>query len=422
MTSQSRSRARGSRTRTLGRSGPKRKTVSRARRTSVRPPPSCSSSDSRAFPGDRAMTVNLAYLQSLASTTDELDAGAFSDGLAAAVAGLESYVDATPTDATAALLLANLALLTDPANGLARATAIAGALTDDPSTEAAGRVVRADALLSAADRDRTRSPFLARSEALRALADYDRVIELTGDPAAYAGRARTLDVLGSRDAAIEAQREAVRLAPASSVWRLWLAQLESCSDQAGAWRRAAEDALATAAATKAAADGRDTELPAARVRHRLRQVLDRQRHAGMGRQDRRGRGGRRREHLIAGPIPAAASVHLRDADRDERRRTCIDGSRTGGPRRGGPAGGPDCSRAVVRGPGRRGRRGRRGDRRRRPRGRRRDVRRGHGPGPPRGRRAVRGRPIDRRIHAGRTPAAVRGGGTDLRQRWRSCRG
>ena len=75
----------------------------------------------------------------------------------------------------------------------------------------------------------------------------DRV---TGDAAAYAGRARALDLLRSRDAALEAQREAVRLNPASVPWRLRLAQLEGCTGQVGAWRHEAQTAFAAAASAK----------------------------------------------------------------------------------------------------------------------------------------------------------------------------
>ncbi len=101
----------------------------------------------------------------------------------------------------------------------------------------------------------------ADSTVRQALDDYDRVIELTGDAAAYVGRARALDLLGSREAALEAQREAVRLTPASVAWRLRLAQLEGCTGQVAAWRRDAQEALATATAT--------TTVPAIATRYVL---------------------------------------------------------------------------------------------------------------------------------------------------------
>ena len=196
------------------------------------------------------MTINLAYLRSLETYTDELGVLLFPDELAPAVAALQAYVEGTPTDGTAASLLANLVVLTDPGHGLERAIAIAQPLIDDPDSEAAGRIIRADSLLFAADRDRTQSPFLARSHERRALDDYDRAIELTGDAAAYAGRARALDVLGSREAALEAQHEAVRLTPSSVSWRLRVAQLEACTEQIDAWGRDATQALSTAMAAK----------------------------------------------------------------------------------------------------------------------------------------------------------------------------
>ena len=96
------------------------------------------------FPGDRAMTINLAYLRSLEGGFDDLGMPYFSDELDPAIAALQAYVDGAPTDATARALLANLVLRTDPEHGLERAIAVAQPLIDDPQTEAAGRIIRAD--------------------------------------------------------------------------------------------------------------------------------------------------------------------------------------------------------------------------------------------------------------------------------------
>ena len=44
------------------------------------------------------MTINLAYLRSLETYTDELGVQVFPDTLAPAIAGLQRYVDGAPTD------------------------------------------------------------------------------------------------------------------------------------------------------------------------------------------------------------------------------------------------------------------------------------------------------------------------------------
>ena len=214
--------------------------------------------------------------------------------------------------------------------------ALAQPLIDDPQTEAAGRIIRADSLLFAADRDQTKSPFVARSEVRRALDDYDRAIELSGDPAAYAGRAVALDLLGSREAALEAQREAVRLNPASVPWRLRQAQLEGCVGQTDDWRRDAQEALgvATAIATQPA------KPPSVATRYiladpparRLREVFDRQRPADLGRDDPDP--GDRHDHLGDRSIPGARGVHVRSAVGGVGRRERIVRGRAGGDRRG----------------------------------------------------------------------------------------
>lgn len=199
-----------------------------------------------AFPADRSMSINLAYLRSLDNYIDDSGEMVLSDQLPAAIEALQTYANGAPPDATARWLLADLVVRTDLAYGLDRALAIAQPVIDDPGTEAAGRVISGDARFLAADRDRVKSPFAARSELADAKGDYDRAIELTGDAAAYAGRARALDLLGARDRAVEAQREAVRLEPTSIPWRLRLARLNGCAGQTTDWRRDAQDAFGMA--------------------------------------------------------------------------------------------------------------------------------------------------------------------------------
>ena len=126
-------------------------------------------------------------------------------------------------------------------------------MIDDPEREAAGRLIRADAALLAAEQQRVKAPFAAAALVHQALDDYDRVIELSGDAGAYAGRALAIDLLRVRDAAAEAQREAVALAPTSVSWRLRLARLEGCAGQVEAWRRDAAEAFRTAVEAKKAA-------------------------------------------------------------------------------------------------------------------------------------------------------------------------
>lgn len=202
------------------------------------------------FPTDRAMVINLAYLRSLDGGPEEATDPVSVELSRQTIAALQTHLDGAPIDVTARSLLANLVVRTDLEHGLDRAMEIAQPLIDDPETEPAGRIIRADALVFAADRQRTKSPFTARSTVRDALNDYDRVIELSGDAAAYAGRARALDVLGLREAALEAQGEAVRLTQSSVPWRLRLAQLEGCLGQIAGWRRDAQDAFETAVKAK----------------------------------------------------------------------------------------------------------------------------------------------------------------------------
>ena len=96
------------------------------------------------FPGDRAMTINLAYLRGLEGGVDDLGVPFSSDQLPAAIASLQAYVAGAPTDATARSILANLVVRSDAVHGIDRATTIAQPLIDDTDTEAAGQIIRAD--------------------------------------------------------------------------------------------------------------------------------------------------------------------------------------------------------------------------------------------------------------------------------------
>jgi tetratricopeptide (TPR) repeat protein len=174
------------------------------------------------FPGDRALTINAAFINSL-QTDGELDP--------AAMQRLEALVADSPADVTGGALLAHLLMREDGVRGLEPALEIAETLASDPSTEAAGKVLAGDLYLSAADLHRPRSPFTARSLVVDALAAYDTAIELSGDPGALAGRALALDLLGHRAEAEAAQREAVRLSPDSATWLLNLGQLEACRER-----------------------------------------------------------------------------------------------------------------------------------------------------------------------------------------------
>lgn len=176
------------------------------------------------FPVDRAMTINLAFLQSLRPEFDRDPGPLMKD--------LEGLVAATTGDPTARGLLASLLIRADLDRGLDEAIAVAEPLLGNSQTEAAGRLVRGDAYLAAADRRRYESPFLARSLVERAVDEYDLAITLSGDASAYAGRALALDLLGWPDAAAETQREAVKRRQGSLSWRLRLAELDGCLGRA----------------------------------------------------------------------------------------------------------------------------------------------------------------------------------------------
>ncbi len=179
------------------------------------------------FQSDRAVTIDRAYFTSLYPEDGQRPS--------AARIALGAYVADHPSDVTARSLLAFLELRADPAHGLEAATGVAKPLIGDPSTEAAGRLIDGDTLIRAAEGQGTKSPFLTRSILLRALADYDRAIALSGDPVAYAGRAAALNLLGRRTDAVAAQREAVTLGVPSVVRQLHLAELESCVDGEAGW-------------------------------------------------------------------------------------------------------------------------------------------------------------------------------------------
>ncbi len=195
------------------------------------------------FPDDRAMNVNLAFMHSLDET--------FGTETEPSMATLGTYVGRAPADVTARSLLADLLVRTDADSGLDRAIAVVDPLIDGAKTEAAGHLVLGDTLLRAAERGAVESAFTSRSLATRALGAYDQAIELSGDPAAFAGRASALDLLGWRAGAAAALREAVDRAGSSIAGRLHLADLEACAGENPAWLKDAQAALRLASKTKA---------------------------------------------------------------------------------------------------------------------------------------------------------------------------
>ena len=183
----------------------------------------------QAFPDDRALTLNLAWLASaspgyLTEFEAELDP----------VATLGAFVDRHPDDVTARLLLAHLQSVGDSDEDLERALRTLDPLAGSSTQQPVARLARGDAMLAHAETRLTESPMLARRLAGDALSEYDEAAAAGGVPDAYAGRALALDILGDLHEAIEAQQAAVELNPDSAVWWLRLAELQGCAgDQAG---------------------------------------------------------------------------------------------------------------------------------------------------------------------------------------------
>ena len=134
------------------------------------------------FPNDRAMTINLAYLRGLegASTTSGCRTSP-TTWTRRSRPSRRTSMERRPTRQPVRSSRTWSSGPTPSAAWIGRRP-IAQPLIDDPETEAAGRIIRADSLLYAAERDQTRSPFLARSEVRRALDDYDRVDRALGRP------------------------------------------------------------------------------------------------------------------------------------------------------------------------------------------------------------------------------------------------
>jgi tetratricopeptide (TPR) repeat protein len=206
------------------------------------------------FPNDRAMTSNLAFVQSLSPHFDQDPEPVL--GL------LEDHLERDPDDVTAMALLANLEVRIDPTAGLDRALAALDPAIANPATEAAGRVGRGDALMASVDARRNESPFLTRALTEQALAEYDAAAQLSGDPGALTGRSVALERLGWLDAAAVAQAEALRRAESSPAWQLRLAQLDGCRGQVEGWRPESNRALELATA--------EASPPLARTRLLLR--------------------------------------------------------------------------------------------------------------------------------------------------------
>ena len=196
-----------------------------------------------AFPDDRALTLNLA---ALASASPEYVTGF--EPRVEVIPMLDAFVRRHPDDVTARVLLAHLQSRGDANDDLERALATLEPLAKTDQYAALVPFARGDSMIAHAEARRTESPLLARRLARQALDEYDAAAVESGLPDAYAGRALALDILGDLDGAIEAQRAAVEINPASTVWWLRLAELQGCAgDQSGreeSARRAIEAAEA----------------------------------------------------------------------------------------------------------------------------------------------------------------------------------
>ena len=192
------------------------------------------------FPNDRAMAVNLAYVQSL-------DTG-FDRDPEPVIAALEDHIERAPDDVTAQALLAYLYVRSDPVTGLEPALDALRPTGDDPTTEAALRVARGDALMFAADSRRDESPFLARDLTAQAVAEYDTAIRLSGNPGALWVVRSPLSGSAGSTPRQSAQEQALELAGPSPAWQLRLAQLHGCRGNLEGWRPASGHALELAAA------------------------------------------------------------------------------------------------------------------------------------------------------------------------------
>jgi tetratricopeptide (TPR) repeat protein/Zn-dependent protease len=180
----------------------------------------------RAFPENRAVLLNLAFLSSLRSQwSNEKATQALS--LSEAVGPASRWLAGHPDDVTARFLLGSLvARQSEGLAGLDAAIGVLSPLLDDAKSRPLGYAALGDARLALALRWRDASPFAARDLVRQALADYDRALNEANDPGILTGRAAALDFLGEHGAAVAAQERAVALAPRASELRRSLALLQ----------------------------------------------------------------------------------------------------------------------------------------------------------------------------------------------------
>jgi len=179
----------------------------------------------RRFPDDRAARLNYAYLRSIVPTGG--------NAIEFAIAPAARQLARDPADRTARLLLASLQVRQNGSDdGIAEASATLAPLAGDAATAALAHAALGDAYLIGGRMHQAEAPFRARELAKRALAEYDRTIELSSDAGGYAGRASALALLGAFPEAIAAQQRALA---AGAGWNppLRTLRLESTVDPSG---------------------------------------------------------------------------------------------------------------------------------------------------------------------------------------------
>jgi Flp pilus assembly protein TadD len=205
-----------------------------------------------AFPANRALLLNLAYLTSLIPGVCSPNIGNLKTALGPAGASLAI----APDDAVARLLVSSLEVrdtskfasaLVPGQSGqppsLTDALATADPLAGSNATTALAYAAKGDAYLATASAVSAQAPYLAQHYADLARVDYENALSAINDPGLWAGEAATLNILGRTSAALAAQHAAVSLAPDSAELLIGLAFADERVGDFGGMRSAAQKAL-----------------------------------------------------------------------------------------------------------------------------------------------------------------------------------
>jgi tetratricopeptide (TPR) repeat protein len=205
-----------------------------------------------AFPANKVVVLNLAYLTSLIPGGCTPNIGNLQAALGLALASLAM----APDDTVARLLASSLQVRdtskfanvllpgrSDQPPSLTAALATVDPLVGINVTAQLGYAAKGDAYLAAASGVSGQAPYQARHYADLARIGYEKALSAINDPGLWAGEAASLNILDNTSAALAAQRTAVSLAPDSAELLIGLAFAEERVGDFQGMRTAAQKAL-----------------------------------------------------------------------------------------------------------------------------------------------------------------------------------